>query len=846
MENASRQGKTRNVRQWLCGMTVVLGLTSTMAVAQRAPRAVPVEDPPAPVRAVPVEDPAPVRAQPVTDPNRPSGPDEDLYDYATLAFTQQDYNIALKPFADYVRLYPTGRHAPEAWFRLAECYHKTGQRTEAIRAYNEVMVRHGKTESASSAAYRLGMYSYQAREFLKAASWFEITENVSSSPDIRGAATFNKALSFKYAGQPAKALASFKIIAASKSPNLQKEAETAQQEIATLAIEAGNIEDAAAALKQVIATSKDNAVLGDARLKYGLVLNTLGKAKEALEQFEKVLEIPGLPEDKKSAAVFGLIQSSFVSGDYDAAIASYTGNTSVVLPDDLRPKQLLIVGSAYERKQNYRAAIGIFLNLEKDHPDSPEALEAGYLKLKCFAKLNDKDLPLFAERFEERYAVKYPKHEYLQMSRLIRADALFSAKEYAKAAEAFTGVDLKLVPEKVRGSVLYQKGFAEAEAGKSNDAINTLTLFLTEHPKDPNAAVALAQRGVSYRAVGALDKALADFVTIVKEHENAGPAVEMALYQCGKIRQQTRDLKGMVEDFEMLVKKFPESGAAAEANYLIGRGYLDLRDRNQMTKGLEPLRKAISLNREEYLDKASQVLIALQAAREDLDGLAKEVDAYLEARKDAAISPTTLLTLGRRYFERGNYRASARYLAKASTPDEPKSTEAPVWNFLGRAELENGNYEAAIKALDNYIAQTPDGGGWAEALLHKATAYLRLGNFKEAQAFSSEALQKVKEGRLKAKLQILQGDIANAHGDSLAASGDKPNATAEWKKAAGSYIVISQFMVDPEITPEAAYKAIQVLDKIGEKEKAEALRAELKLKYPNYRPKEAAKEQAGS
>lgn len=835
-----------DLRQWTLCLVATLGLPATMALAQqRAPRAIPVEEPPAPVRAVPVDDtgrpaPAPVRAQPVVDPNRPAGPDEDLFDYATLAFTQQDFKIALKPYADYIRLYPNGRHAAEARFRLAECLRKTNQRKEAIAAYNEVMVNHPRTESASSAAYRLGMYAYEAREFQTAASWFEITERQSTNAEVRTAATFNKGLSLKYAGQTEKALASFKIVAATKNPNLQKEIDISLQEVAALAVAAGRTAEAAAAYKQILEASKDDATQMETRVRYGLLLNEMKKPEEALTQFDKALENKDLPGELKAMAVFGTMQANYVSGNLDAVIETYTKHSSLLLPDELRPKQLLIVGTAYKKKQMYRQAVEIFLLIEKDHPDTQESLEAGYQKLLCFFQLNDKDLPLFTERFEERYLPKYPKHEYLMMARLIRADWWFSRQDYPKAADAFVGVDMKRVPKEVRSSVIYKKGFAEAESKKSNDAINTLNLFLTDYPNDPNVPVALAQRGVAYQAVGANDRALADFNTILQKHPDS-PAVEMALFQSARIKLQTRDIKGMIADYEALVEKFPKSGAAAEAYYYIGRGYFDLKEKSLYQKGLEPLRKAIATNRDEYLDKASQLLIAIQAAREDLDGLAKEVDAYLEARKDASISPTVLLTLGVRYFERGNFRASARYLYKASTPDEPKNTEAAVWNFLGRAELKNGNYEDAIKYIDNYLAQTAaDSQGWAEALLYKASALKELGQYDQAIQHVGEALQKVKEGRLNARLQMLRGDIADALGDSYKKNGEEEKAKANWKDAAGNYIVVSQFFVDPEITPEAAYKAAGVLEKIGETEKAQALRDQLKQKYPDYKPKENA------
>jgi tetratricopeptide (TPR) repeat protein len=845
MEFSTRLVMNSAFRQWTLCLVASLGLPATMALAQqRAPRAIPVEEPPAP-RAVPVNEsgqpaPAPVRAQPVVDPNRPSGPDEDLFDYATLAFTQQDFKIALKPFADYVKLYPNGRHAAEARFRLAECLRKTNQRKEAIAAYNEVMVNHPRTESASSAAYRLGMYAYEAREFQTAASWFEITERLSTNAEVRTAATFNKGLSLKYSGQGEKALGSFKIVAASKNPNLQKEIDIALQEVAALAVAAGRTEEAAAAYKQILEASKDDKTQLETRVRYGLLLNETKKPEEALKQFDKALEDKDLPGELKAMAVFGTMQANYVSGKLDAVIETYTTHSSLLLPDELRPKQLLIVGTAYKKKQMYRQAVEVFLLLEKDHPETPESLEAGYQKLLCFFQLNDKDLPLFTERFEERYAPKYAKHEYLMMARLIRADWHFSKQDYPKAAEAFVGVDMKRVPKEVRSSVIYKKGFAEAESKKSNDAVNTLSLFLNEYPNDPNVPVALAQRGVAYQAVGAADRALADFNTIIKQHPNS-PAVEMALFQSARIKLQTRDIKGMIADYEALVAKFPNSGAAAEAYYFIGRGYFDLKEKNLYEKGLEPLRKAIAANREEYLDKASQILIAIQAAREDLDGLAKEVDTYLESRKDASVSPTILLTLGQRYFERANYRASARYLFKASTPEEPKNTDAAVWNYLGRAELNNGKYEDAVKYFDNYLAQAPPNTeAWAEALLYKASALKELGQFDLAMQHVGEALQKKKEGRLNARLQILRGDIAAAIGDTYSKNGEDEKAKASWKDAAGNFIVISQFFVDPEITPEAAYKAASVLEKIGETEKAQALRDQLKEKYPDYKPKENA------
>jgi tetratricopeptide (TPR) repeat protein len=819
----------------VCGMAAGMLWLGTLGMAQKVPRAIPVDESQV-VKAVPV-DPVPPKAQPVADPNRPAGPDEDLFDYATLCYTQKDYKIAITPYNDYTRNYPKGRHAAEAWFRLGECYSKTGQQKEAVTAYRETVSRHPRSESAASAAYRLGSAAYSEKDFTNGITWFQIAESQSTVADVRVAATFNKALCLKYADQKAKAVAAFKTVAASKNPTMFREIDISLQEMASLALELGQKEDALAAFKQIMETSKDAKAVGNAMLRSGLLLNEMGKADEAMKSFSKALATPELPPDQRGVAVFGLIQGNFVKEDYDAVIKAYTGNASVAPPADLRAKQLLIVGTAYKNKQQYRQAIEVFLLLEKECAEAPESIDAGYQKLLCFYQLNDKDMPLFTERFEERYRPRYPNHEYLQMARLIRADWWFGKAEYAKAAEAFVGVDLNKVPDKVRASVIYKKGFAESEAGKYSDALSTLTVFLKDYPKDASVPVALAQRGVCYKATRDFDKALADFATIIKDHATH-PALELALYQTGLIKSELRDFPGMIASLEELMKKFPNSAAAAEACYLIGRGYFELRQKESYAKAIDPLHKAVALNPKNYLDKASQLLISCQYLRENVDGLAKEVDDYLNVRKNAVVSPKALLFLGVKFFERGNFGASARYLSLASTPDDPKNTETAVWNYLGQAQLKNKNYDSAVSALNNYLAQTPGGAGRASALIFKGKALLGLKNFEEASQCANEGLQMVKEGRLHAQLQMLQGDIAMAGGDAYEAAGDHAKAMEEWKKAAGNFVVVSQIFVDPEITPEAAYNAVRALEKIGETAKAEALRKQLKTKYPNYAPAE--------
>ncbi len=136
-----------------------------------------------------------------------------------------------------------------------------------------------------------------------------------------------------------------------------------------------------------------------------------------------------------------------------------------------------------------------------------------------------------------------------------------------------------------------------------------------------------------------------------------------------------------------------------------------------------------------------------------------------------------------------------------------------MWNYLGMAQLQNAQFDASIQATDNFLKSNPDAASSARAQLTKGRALLGKGSFDEADKVAQEALQVVKDGKLQAELLILEGDIFSAQGDRLAAEGQQAAALEKWKAAAAKYAVPSQFFDDPDVTPDALYKAAKVWKK---------------------------------
>lgn len=819
---------------------IVLVTGACVLNAQPSRRAVPVEDdPPSVPRATPISPGGAPRATIVTEPgtgekrtsdaSKPKGPDEDLFDYASLLYERKEYGLAAESFGQYLQRFPSGSHVPMCLFRLGECYVNQNQVIDAEKYFLEVVNRYPSSEGAPSAAYRLGAIRFNGKNFDESAKYFALSESKSPFPQIKLAAAYNKSRAYQMLGDRKKMMAALQSVAAVKKDNPYLE--SALLSLATALLSEDKKKEALPMFIDLLEASQDKLIVSDALVKAGVIEAETGKPDEALKHFEDALKLTETSIENRGVALVGSVQALYAKGDYNAVIDTYNRNASVLPPGDLRPKMLLLVGNAHRMRKTYARAVDVYLMIEQNHKDTEQAFEAGYWKLYCFYLLGDKDLPEFSKAFLERYRKERSDHEFITLAQLILADAYFNKQQYKEAAAAFVDVRTNKLPEKLRPEAMFNKGWAEAEAGQHQEAIGSLTRFITDYPKHEYIARALARRGLSHREVRDLVKAREDFTRVAKEFPKSD-AAELALLQIALIHMEQHETKEMISAFETLVTKFPSSPAAAQAWFGIGRGSFE---QKQYDKAAEALRKCVALDSKFYLDKASPMIVLTYYARQDADGLAKAIDDYRAANPKASTPPNVLGWLGVSLFNKSDYARSARFLTYATMDASGPPTPA-VWDFLGRAWLELKKYDESKAATDKLLENPPDIGTKARALLTKSRALLGMGKFAESDQVAQDGLQIVKDGKLQAQFMIHEGDIFHEEAEQLFKSGDRNGANQKWKAAAGKYIVPSQMLVDPEITPEALFKAARDLDRAGDTAGAEKLLKQLKAHYPDYRP----------
>lgn len=811
-------------------------ISASFVEAQQVPRALPVDDTSIP-RAIPVN-PAPKALPVLDDPaSRPAaprtkGPDDDMFDFATLAYDRQEWVMAAQNYAKYLQQYPAGRQVPDALFRIGECYMKQNQLAQAASYYEEVVTRYPSSEGAPSSAYRLGAMRFNESKFLDAARQFAFCEAKTKSPQVKLAAAYNRSRAHEMAGdkeQQAEALSS---VIAVKTDNPYRE--TALLTLGSVYLAADQRAKALPIFDELVKTSADRPIVAEAAIRAAVLYSEENKPDESMAMFEKALRMPETSEQNRGIALVGIIQALYAKGDYDGVIDYYNKNAAILPPGESRAKMLVLVGNAYRMRKSYARAVEVYLIVEQYHPDTKEAFDAGYWKLYCFYLLDDRDLGEFATAFITRYSQKHVGHEFLSLARLIRADFYFNKGDYQQAALSYNEVSITQLPEKLRPGTIFNMGWAQAEAGRQQESVGSFTRFISDYPEHEFIPKAYARRGLANRDARDLPKAKADFEHVTKEFPKSD-ACEMAWLQLGFIAMEQKDPKATVTAFETLLKKFPTSPAAARAYYGIGRGNFD---QKIYDKAVTALRRSIELDSKDYLEKSSQLIILCDYARQNADDLAKTINSYLQSKPSGRVPPNILKWLGLKLYSNDDFQRAARFLELSVTPDNPENTEAVVWNYLGMAQLENGQFDASILATENFLLSNPDTASTARAQLTKGRALLGKRSFDDADTVAQEALKVVKDGKLQAELLILQGDIYAAQGDRLAGDGMRAEAIEKWKAAAAKYAVPSQFFEDPDITPQALHKASKVLRKAGDETQAAQMQAQLQKRYPKFQPKD--------
>ena len=337
-------------------------------------------------------------------------------------------------------------------------------------------------------------------------------------------------------------------------------------------------------------------------------------------------------------------------------------------------------------------------------------------------------------------------------------------------------------------------------------------------PEDPLAAKALYASGVCLARLGQSDTALRDWTALLTKYPNSEMAAE-TLYQKAMEELRAKNPRAAGATLDERMRRFPDDLRKAEVLYWRGSIYRQANDVAEAEKLLQACLAATPAKEFEREAMLELGMILQQAGRK------AEAAALFQKLIDAPIAEKLgvdrLAWLAEFQIEQKQFDAAAQAANVMIALKPDKGWLQTAWTLLGRVHRAKSQRDPAIQAFTEAL-------GTGASTAFGAEAALRLGELLTDAGRFDEAFKHLNDAATRASSPELLGLRANAYA-GLARNAE---SKGDSEGALRYYMSVGILFDDPVLVPEALSKAAALLDKLGRKDEAKAMREELRTRYP--------------
>jgi TolA-binding protein len=809
---------------------------------QRTPevrRAQPVAEPPVP-KAIPLDPPSSSpSAKPRRSPSEPSAPKSDnseanpppseptsetdapdrrQLDYANALFSRKLYDLAAPEYEKFLGQYPGVAGRASAYFYLAECYRALNRTAPARTSFQNVLDNYSDSEFAGPASFGVAEILFTQKDYAGALPLFHRAAAKSREAALVLSARYFEARCLETVDRKEEAQVLYQQVAETKAPNPYRD--DARLAAGNIALARGRKTDAFRNYEALANETQKPALKAEATVRAGMVavdLQQTEKGKTDKTMAEKALSLlqkgRALPEAGKWRAIaeVGLLRLQYQSGQYDKVLAEYKRGEKEI-PEEVRAEMMMIAGNSHRQLGHAKEADEVYRQIIAKYPDKEEAKDAQYQRLINFYNANSASLLTEIDQ----YLNSNPAPERADQAKLLKAEHFYKEQKFAEAAPLYSELRASNLSPKLRAEAAYKLGWCFVQLKDGTQVVEAFDFFVRAFPDSPQMPSVLTQRALAHQASKNYDAAIADLNSLLAKYPTARER-EAALQQKALILGQQDKATGMADAFRQLLKEFPKSPVAAQANYYIGKVAFEAKD---YKAALAPLDAARQLNKEQYFTLATLRIVSAFFYLKDRAALTKEVDEFLTATPTAKIPAEILEWLGLEYYNEKNYAAAAKYLNLLGQSENPGNVKPDFWFYLADAETKLKNVAQAEAAYERYLQVATDPAAKAKTLLALGATKISAHKPDEAQKIAEEIMRLQPEGRVNAEARLLAGDVQI----------ERQN----FDEAGKAFMGVALLYDDPAITPRALQKAAFAYQKAGKKEEADRVVKQLREKYPDF------------
>src|SRR5216117_2189131 len=745
-------------------------------------------------------------------------PEKRQLEYANALFTRKLYDLAIPEYQKYLDDYPGASGRSNAYFSIGECYRNLNRPSSARTNFQKVLNEYGNSEFAGPAAYALAEMAFTQKDYAAALPLFHRSAAKSQEPAVALSAHYFEARCLEALGRKEEASDIYVEVAEAGNPNPYRE--DARVTAASIFAARGRKIDALKQYEALANESQKPSLKAESAVRGGMIALELiqadkGKIDKTMVDRAAALLQKGrsLPEGGKfrEIALVGLRKLQYQTGQYAQLVADYKRELEK-LPEAAQAEVLLLAANSERQLGHSKEAEAVYRQIIANYPDREEAKDAAYQRL---INVYNSD-PSALNAAVDEFLATNPTNERADQAKLLRAEALYKQQNYTDAAAIYGELRASELSPKLRAEAAYKLGLCHVQMKNVPGVIEAFTYYVQTFPDSPEMPAALGQRALAYEQSKDYNAALTDLSIILAKYPKAHER-EATLQLKALILGQQENTKGMVETFRQLLKEFPKSSVAAQAQYYIGKAAFEAKDYKTAMAALNAARQ---LNKEQYYNLASLRLILCQFYLKDRPALTKEVNNFMAASPNVNVPPEVLEWLGIEYYNEKNYEAAEKYLSALAKIDNRGSLKPDFLFYLGDAATKRKNLPGAEDAFGKYLQIAKDPAGKAKVLL--ALGAVKIGAHKpdEAQKIAEEIMTLQPEGRVNAEARLLAGDVQLERGN--------------FDDAGKVFTSVALLYDDPAITPRALNKAASAYQRAGKTDEADRLARELRERYPNY------------
>ena len=725
------------------------------------------------------------------------------------------YRTAIPLFKEFIIAAPTHEFTQKARYRLGMSYLLTGQIETAEKTFQTVIKRYRTGHYVATSAYRIAAQYYNASNWPKAIPYFKIAAEQADKPNLRHKSLYYQARCHILSNQSTGAISSLKAMIEDPANPFSDYARLA---IGQIYASQERHEDALEQFEQLISKRTAPQERAQALLAAGVSAVALGDSVRAEDYLNQTINTPGLDQKFKSKAQLSLMKMRFTEKEYASVIKQFSRGE--FKGDDATLSEVyMLAGRSFAQLNRHHEAIRYFFNAQRLSPTTTLSFEASYRRLLSFYQIDDTNVPSQVDAFVELYGGLKTDKTWVEETKLMKAESLLHRSSGNRAATVYANINPSKLPDHLVPDLYFKRGWALASTNDHNNAVQSLSKFITNFPENPRILQALARRGYSYLLLGDRGSALKDFEQVLA----ANPDPKLAAFcqqQTGRIFRESKRYDDLIERYSSLLADHSDltQQAVASANYWIGWGWYKLEDYEKCAPYFD---KARTLMPAIYNEPAGTHLTLAAYSQKDPVLLKKQIDRLLEDVRGKILPSNMLTWLGLQMFNQyGDYESADRYLTMASTPDDPDYTDLIVWRHLAKARIEMRHFSRAMNAIPIMLEMETRDFWKADAHLDKSHALIGIEKWDEAWEAAHDGLELNPAGTIKAGLHMSLGEIAMHRKD--------------YESAAASFLKTADLFVDDtQIKPRALQRAAEALEASGDIEQAQSIRKKLENQFQN-------------